>query len=162
MAARQLTKRLSVAEYQLEVAKEAIAAQGGKAADFRVEVTDTRWVIEIDEKPTSLNKERGQMRQMQRHNDVKKWRAYGKAIALKLPTHPGQFGVETFMTYPNRRHRFDVGNWLPSVKAVIDGIIDSERLAEDNDDVMTFLHFERGRIDRDRKVPMVTIEVVLQ
>jgi len=51
--------------------------------------------------------------------------------------------LHVFVGWPDRRRR-DVPNLWPTIKALVDGIVDAGILPDDNDDVVTALTFRRS------------------
>lgn len=65
--------------------------------------------------------------------------------------------VHVFVGWPDRRRR-DVPNLWPTVKALIDGIVDAGILPDDNDDVVTALTFRRsGELHAAKDTVAITI-----
>lgn len=65
------------------------------------------------------------------------WRAYGKALALAAAVPPiaPPARVWAEFTFPTN-HRRDTGNLYPTVKALVDGIVDAGVLPDDCDGVV--------------------------
>jgi len=53
-------------------------------------------------------------------------------------------------------HRRDVGNFYPTAKAIVDGLVDAKVLADDNDDCITGPDLRR---ERPNGPPRVTVEI---
>lgn len=80
----------------------------------------------------SLNKERGQ-HWSERSDEVKQRRkdAFWLAKEAKVP-HLERVLIVATPIYPDRRRR-DPGNAYPTVKAIVDGLVDAGVIADDND-----------------------------
>ena len=59
------------------------------------------------------------------------WREAAKAAALGLPPFACPVHIVAYVQKPVR-NRFDPGNWYPTAKAVVDGIVDAQLLTDDD------------------------------
>lgn len=59
------------------------------------------------------------------------WRDAAKAVADGLPPFACPVRVIAYVQKPVR-NRFDPGNWYPTAKACVDGIVDAQLLADDS------------------------------
>lgn len=66
---------------------------------------------------------------------VKQWRTIGMAHGFSLPTMTGAYVVAEFRFSDGRRR--DPLNWAPTVKAIIDGLVDAKVFGDDNSKVIT-------------------------
>lgn len=71
------------------------------------------------------------------------WRQAGKGKQLR------RVKVEVYPTYAKGRLP-DTGACFPSVKAIIDGAVDTRLLLNDTPDIVTYLGFHRPMIDKER------------
>lgn len=62
------------------------------------------------------------------------WRAAGQAAVLAqfLPYHMQRAHIVCTIRFPDNRRR-DVGNYFPTAKALVDGLVDAKLLHDDND-----------------------------
>lgn len=80
---------------------------------------------------------------------VKQWR---EATALyarsaKLPTGLERVRIQAWFRFTDRRRR-DVHNWAPTVKAIVDGLVDYGLIEDDNDDHLIGPVLHRGEPHR--------------
>jgi crossover junction endodeoxyribonuclease RusA len=69
---------------------------------------------------------------------VKKWRETAQAAvnALFEPHRYERAHVVCAIRFPDNKRR-DVGNWYPTAKAIVDGLVDANLLPDDNDRHLT-------------------------
>jgi len=67
-------------------------------------------------------------------------------IAYPLLSEPfGKVRVRVIFRAPDSDRRdFVAGNWAPSIKAALDGIVDAGIIPDDNDDIITEMTLVRG------------------
>ena len=113
--------------------------------------------VRIGIRPWSLNAERRSHR-FARADLVKdtRWAAYCSArLSMADNTVPNErplFDKVAITVQPwalNRRYRQDIANCYPSVKACIDGLVDAQVIAEDDDSHLVSLTFLPHRFGRD-------------
>lgn len=59
------------------------------------------------------------------------WRAAAKAAALQAAPFGCPVRIVAYVVKPVR-NRFDPGNWYPSAKACVDGLVDAQLLTDDD------------------------------
>lgn len=91
------------------------------------------------------------LHRMQTAKLTKQWREAGKAASEGLPPFTCPVHVTAYIWKP-RRGRYDVLNLWPSLKAVIDGIVDAELLADDDHSHITGPDMRHGGIGPARIV----------
>lgn len=86
------------------------------------------------------------------------WRAAATLLARATPKHAYTTAhVTCLIRFPNNRRR-DVGNWYPTAKAILDGIVAAGRhLTDDSDDIITGPDMRRDRPNGPLRVT-ITIE----
>ena len=62
---------------------------------------------------------------------TKAWRAAAKAAALNAAPFGCPVRIVAYVVKPVR-NRFDPGNWYPTAKACVDGIVDAQLLTDDD------------------------------
>ena len=62
---------------------------------------------------------------------TKQWRTAAKAAALQSPPFGCPVRIIAYVVKPVR-NRFDPGNWYPTAKACVDGIVDAQLLQDDD------------------------------
>lgn len=70
------------------------------------------------------------------------WRSTASWQARGLPKMDGAHIVCELRLHG--RYRRDAGNWAPTAKAVVDGLVDAQVLPDDNDDTITGPDLRRG------------------
>lgn len=104
----------------------------------------------IPGRPKLLNAERAS--HWRQHRDTtRELRQLGRLAGLNLINvkgyqFPPQAMVSSYPTYSTRRSWPDVGNWFPTSKALIDGLVDAGAWPDDNPDHIVGLLFERPRL----------------
>jgi Holliday junction resolvase RusA-like endonuclease len=63
---------------------------------------------------------------------TKQWRQYAAAALMFEPYHYTRAHIVCEIRFPDNRRR-DVGNYYPTAKAIVDGLVDSLLLPDDND-----------------------------
>lgn len=102
--------------------------------------------IIIPGRPVSLNAERAANR-WQRAELTKGTREHAKVLWLnevragRAPKQLDRMSVVVHVEAKDRRYRTDVGNVLPSVKAAVDGLVDSGLIPDDTDRHLVRLTF---------------------
>lgn len=99
-----------------------------------MEISSDTWLLRFEKmRPLTINKEREYPYQ-KRNQIVQEWRtaAYWAAVNLRLPAF-AWVEIEAKPVLPNRQHVQDLGNCLPSVKAVVDGLVDYGMIPDDTD-----------------------------
>lgn len=81
------------------------------------------------------------------------------ARAAKLPRGLERVCIEAFLHFPDRRRR-DAGNWSPTVKACVDGLVDYGLIPDDSDANLIGPDLRTGEPHRVGQV-VLTIEELL-
>lgn len=71
------------------------------------------------------------LNQWERATRTRNWRLRTAILARKLKPIP--HAHVTYWVHPTTNRRRDVGNWYPTIKACLDGIVDSKILPDDDD-----------------------------
>lgn len=109
-------------------------------------MTDGAWLLRLDERPLTINRERAaHWREHRRH--TAHWReAFAwLARAQRIP-HLDRIAVEATPIKPNRRNMPDVGACMPAVKAAIDGLVDAGVIDDDTDRHVVAVTFLPARL----------------
>lgn len=105
--------------------------------------------ILIPGRPALINSERSGHWRQHRAN-TSSTRQHGLVAAQKLKTQGYRFPPQAIITswpvYADRRSWPDVGNWYPTTKAVIDGLVDAGAWPDDNPDHIVALEFHRPEL----------------
>lgn len=97
-------------------------------------------------RPALINKERSKhWREHRAATKALRTEACLRALSARL-SDLGAVEVYSYPTYATRRSWPDVGAWAPSVKAILDGLVDAEVLSGDGPDVVVALHFYAPRL----------------
>lgn len=85
------------------------------------------------------------------------WREAGKALveATFNPYHYRRAHIVVWIRFPNNVRR-DVGNYYPTAKALVDGLVDANLLADDNDQFLIGPDMRRTYPNGD---PLVTLTI---
>ncbi len=104
---------------------------------LRIELTDIPWL--------SLNQ---RMHFRERSAKTSKIRAEACKAAKATPFFPfGRVRVRVIFHAPDKRRRdFVSGNWLPTIKACLDGLTDAKVWPDDNDRVITEMCLVTGAV----------------
>lgn len=114
---------------------------------FTVEASiDGRARLFVPGRPHLINAERSSHRR-RRIDATALYRNIGRLAGHQLITirryqFPTKAIVSSWPVYQTRRSWPDVGNWLPSTKALIDGLVDAGAWPDDNPDHIVGLLFE--------------------
>jgi len=107
------------------------------------------WTLAYEERPWSLNKERG-LHHMQRAKLVKEWRqAFCDAAQDAMLPHMQMVEIVAQPNVLNARYAQDTGNCFPAVKAAVDGLVDAGVLIDDNAKIVVKLTFLAPIYGRD-------------
>lgn len=113
----------------------------------------------IEGRAVTLNAER-KMHRFERAAFVKEWRGLGWAAAKQAKVPQGLVAVSIVAQprLPNRQHLNDPGNELPTVKAIVDGIVDARVVADDGPKYVRSLCFHAAVIEpSSRPALLITI-----
>lgn len=89
---------------------------------------------------------------------VKLWREAGRDAWAAHPCHGRDMEHAHIAVYVHRPRntRSDAGNFYPTAKAAIDGMVDAGILPDDNDDYVTGPDMRRGKHDEPRLTIVIT------
>ena len=86
------------------------------------------------------------------------WRDVAGAVAIIKRVQPVERGrVIVWFSLPNKRLR-EVSNLQPTVKAIVDGLVDAGVFTDDNDEIVTAQDARRGPQSTDGRV-WVRVEI---
>nr|DAR31111.1 MAG TPA: Endodeoxyribonuclease RusA [Caudoviricetes sp.] len=83
-----------------------------------------------------------------RQKSSKYWRKAGKKVSENLPEMQPPVECHVYI-YRARGGRYDPGNYYPTAKAILDGIVDDGILADDSHEYLDGPHLHHGGIDRN-------------
>ena len=89
------------------------------------------WTLQYPVRPLTINLERN-MSYWDRNRVMSETREWFGWQAKMIPAFD-RIEVEACVVQSNGRHRMDLGNCLPSVKAAIDGLVDGGVIPDDDD-----------------------------
>lgn len=91
--------------------------------------------------------------------NVRAWRDAARMYALqaKLPRGVARVRIEAWLRFPDRRRR-DVHNWMPTVKPIVDGLVDYGLIADDRDEYLIGPDLRRGEPHQPGAVVLVIEE----
>lgn len=92
----------------------------------------TSWQLHINRPAPWLNLNE-RLHWAEKSRRTRQWRQAAAIYArsAKLP-HLHRVQIEAFICFPDRRRR-DVHNWMPTVKAIVDGLVDYGLIPDDSD-----------------------------
>jgi Holliday junction resolvase RusA-like endonuclease len=95
---------------------------------------------------------------------IREWRSAFRlttefGITKKLITpFTGRVHITAELCFPDNRRR-DAGNYYPTIKACIDGIVDAGLIVDDSDKYVDALTIRRGPVDKIGELRLTVVEV---
>ena len=109
-------------------------------------------------KPLNANERKHWAEKARRTRD---WRDVAGAVAMIKRVQPVDHGkVTVYFSLPDKRRR-DIANLQPTVKAIVDGLVDAGVFTDDRDEIVTGQDARRGPLSTDGRV-WVRVEIEAQ
>nr|DAX45680.1 MAG TPA: Endodeoxyribonuclease RusA [Caudoviricetes sp.] len=83
-----------------------------------------------------------------RQKSSKYWRRVGRNASENLPEMRPPVECHVYI-YRARSGRYDPGNYYPTAKAILDGIVDTGILPDDSHEYLDGPHLHHGGVDRE-------------